>query len=121
MKKKVHKEKAHRNVIFIISLFMGIVALVLFRKQFVSVGKKNKSIAIIFLSTILIIISIYGVVTITLSDFILNFIFKKKSLKYKGDNLFIARTFSSKVKSMSFTLGTITVLITLTLVVLKYI
>ena len=114
---KVHKKKAHRNVIFIISLFMGIVALVLFRKQFVSVGKEP-SIAIIFLSTILIIISIYGV-TITLSDFILNFILKRKSLKYKGDNLFIARTFSSKVKSMSFTLGTITVLITLTLVVLN--
>ncbi len=114
---KVHKKKAHRNITFIFSLAIGILALILFNKQFDSV-RKEPSITIIFVSTIFIIISILGV-TITLSDFILNFILKRKSLKYKGNNLFIARTFSSKVKSMSFTLGTITVLITLTLVVLN--
>ncbi len=114
---KVHKKKSNRNITFIISIFTGIVALLIFSKQF-TISEKEPSMAIILVSTILIIISIYGV-TITLSDFILNFILKRKNLKYKGNNLFIARTFSSKVKSMSFTLGTITVLITLTLVILN--
>ena len=44
---------------------------------------------------------------------------KNKRLKYTSDNLFVARTFRSKVKTMSFTLGTLTLLITLTLVSLN--
>ena len=38
-----------------------------------------------------------------------------KNIKYKKDNLFVARTFSSKARTMGFTLGTLTMLITLTL------
>ena len=70
------------------------------------------------MSIILIIISIFGI-TITLSDLILNIILKRKSLKYSNDNLFVARTFSSKIKTMSFTIGVLTTLITFALVSLN--
>lgn len=106
-----------RNIIFIISLILGISALILFSNQFTGVGQEP-SMFIIFICLILVIISIYGV-TITLSDFILNIVLKNKKLKYSKDNLFIARTFSSKVKTMSFTLGTLTFLITITLIALN--
>lgn len=115
--KLIHKNKKHRNFYFIISLFLGILSLILFDMQFNGINDEP-SFVVILLCIFLIIFSIYGVTT-TLSDFILNYVLKRKNIKYKVNNLFIARTFSSKVKSMSFTLGTITVLITLTFVVLN--
>lgn len=115
--KLIHKNKKHRNFYFIISLFLGILSLILFDMQFNGINDEP-SFVVILLCIFLIIFSIYGVTT-TLSDFILNCVLKRKNIKYKVNNLFIARTFSSKVKSMSFTLGTITVLITLTFVVLN--
>lgn len=114
---KRFKKNKVRDVAFIVSLIVGVVAMFLFDGQFKGVGTEP-SFGIIFLSVILIIISIYGV-AITLSDFILKIVLKNKKIKYSKDNLFIARTFSSKVKTMSFTLGTITVLITFTLIALN--
>lgn len=115
--KKKNKNLKIRNIIFILSLILGITALILFDKEFTRVGVEP-SMSMILICIILIIISIYGVI-ITLSDFILNIVLKNKKLKYTKDNLFVARTFSSKVKTMSFTLGTLTVLITLTLISLN--
>lgn len=115
--KKKNKKLEIRNIIFILSLILGITALILFDKEFTRVGVEP-SMSMILICIILIIISIYGVI-ITLSDFILNIVLKNKKLKYTKDNLFVARTFSSKVKTMSFTLGTLTVLITLTLISLN--
>ena len=112
-----NKNKILRNLAFIISIILGIVALLMFDSQFKAVGNEP-SMTIIFICLILIIISIYGV-TISLSDFILNIILKNKKLKYKNDNLFVTRTFASKVKTMSFTLGTLTCLITITLISLN--
>ena len=114
---KRFKKNKVRNVAFIVSLIVGVVAMFLFDGQFKGMGTEP-SFGIIFLSIILIIISIYGV-AITLSDFILKIVLKNKKIKYSKDNLFIARTFSSKVKTMSFTLGTLTVLITFTLIALN--
>lgn len=110
------KKKIYRNIGFIISLLLGVLALVIFDKQFV-LGEEP-SMGVIFLCLILVIISIYGL-SFTLADFCLNFMLKRKKIKYNKDNLFVIRTFSSKVKTMSFTLGTLTLLITLTLVALN--
>ena len=49
----------------------------------------------IFLSIILIIISIFGI-TITLSDLILNIVLKRKSLKYSNDNYLLQEHFHQK-------------------------
>lgn len=110
------KHKHIRNIGFIISLALGIYAICLFDGQF-HIGTEP-NMGTIFLCIGMIAVSIYGI-TFTLADFILNFVLKNKKIKYTSDNLFVARTFRSKVKTMSFTLGTLTLLITLTLVSLN--
>ena len=114
---KTSKLKKYRGLIFIVAIFLVIVAIDTFDREFRAV-EVNPSFGTIMLCLILIIISIYGV-TYSLGDFILSFVLNNKKIKYKGNNLFVARTFSSKVRSMSFTLGTLTVLITLTLICLN--
>ncbi len=110
-------KKNQLNIGFIVSLILLIIALIAFDRQFKGVGIEP-SFGIILICLVLLIISIYGIV-FTVTDFILNFILKHKKIKYAKDNLFVARTFSSKVKTMSFTLGTLTILITLTLICLN--
>ena len=66
-------------------------------------------------SVILLIISIYGI-TFTLGDFLLTFVCKRKNLKYSKDNLFIVKNFETKSKTIGFTLGTLSLLITLNLI-----
>ena len=114
--KNIIKHKHIRNIGFIISLALGIYGICLFDGQF-HIGIEP-NMGTIFLCIGMIAISIYGV-TFTLADFILNLVLKSKKLKYTSDNLFVARTFRSKVKTMSFTLGTLTLLIALTLVSLN--
>ena len=111
------KLRKFRGLIFIVAIFLGIVAIDMFDKEFSGV-EVNPSFGTIMLCLILVIISIYGIIY-SLGDFILSFVLNNKKLKYKGNNLFVARTFTSKVRSMSFTLGTLTVLITLTLICLN--
>ncbi len=112
------KHKKVRNYVFIFSLCLGIFSLLLFDSQFKLDMYDEPNMGVIFICVGLLILSIYGVI-ITLSDFILKLILSKKALKYKGDNLFVSRTFFSKVKTMSFTLGTLSILITLSMVALN--
>lgn len=114
--KPIAKKKL-KNITFILSLIIGICALVFFDKEFRG-GGHEPSMLVIFTSIFLILISIYGI-SITLSDFLLSFILRHKKVKYKGNNLFIVRNFYSKVKSMSFTIGTLSFLITITLIALN--
>lgn len=72
----------------------------------------------LILGIALFIISIYGV-SVTAGDMLLTLVLRKKSVKYTGDHLFIARTFSSKVRSMSVTMGTLSMLVVLTLLSLN--
>ncbi len=109
--------KEYRGLILAISLFLGIVALDTFDKQFTRVGVEP-SFGVIIICLLLIIVSIYGVIY-TVGDFFLSVVINNKKIKYRKDNLFVARNFSAKVRSMSFTLGTLTVLITLTLICLN--
>ena len=41
-------------------------------------------------------------------------------MKYQNDNLFVARTFASKARTMSFTFGTLSMLILISLLALNY-
>jgi len=113
----IKHSKISRNIVFILSLIIGVYALYLFDKQFIGVGH-DPSFKMIIIAVLLILISIYGV-SITFSEFILNFVLRHKKIKYKGDNLFVTRTLFSKIKTMSFTIGTLSFLITLTLVALN--
>lgn len=54
------------------------------------------------------------------SDFLLSIILKNKKIKYSKDNLFVARAFSSKSRTMGMTLGTLGVLIMFTSLFLNF-
>lgn len=109
-----------RETCFVISVILGLAALGIWRARFCNIEVFGQEATIYYLevSIILLIISIYGI-SVTGTDIILMFVLKKDRLKYQKDNLFLARTFSSKVRSMSLTFGTLSMLITLTLVALN--
>ena len=71
------------------------------------------------ISVIMLIISIYGIST-TCADMFLTVLLKNKKMKYQNDNLFVARTFASKARTMSFTFGTLSMLILISLLALNY-
>ena len=50
----------------------------------------------------------------------LSVLLKNKKLKYKKDNLFVTRVFASKARTMSFTFGTLSLLILLSLLCLNF-
>lgn len=116
---KITKLKKHRNLMFLISLALGIFALVLWNMKLQLEALQDPGIMnIIFICFVLLIISIYGVM-ISAGDFILSVVLKNKRIKYSKDNLFIARTFSAKAKTMGFVFGTLSMLITLAVLFLN--
>ncbi len=80
--------------------------------EFVGIGIEP-SFSKIFLASILLILSIYGI-TYHLGDTLINFVLKKNHRKYKKNHLFILRQFTSKIKTMTRTLATLSLLILLT-------
>ena len=116
---KVLRSSRKRNVLFCISLLLGVLGFLVWNSQFDLNGASDQSIMYwLLLGIILFILSIYGV-SVTAGDMLLTLVLQKRSLKYKGSHLFIARTFSSKVRSMSVTVGTLSMLVVLTLLSLN--
>ena len=112
---KIMKKKNHRTIIFIISVILGVLGLYIWNSQFKLEQMSNQTAPMYLgLSMLLIIISIYGIM-ISVADFILSVVLNNKKIKYSKDNLFVARCFSSKARTMGFTLGTLSMLITFTL------
>ena len=117
---KIIKTKKHRNIIFIISVLIGLSAYLLLNFKINSEILQDSSVlTYLIIGISLFIISIYGIM-FSLSDFFLGIILKVKKIKYVKDNLFIARTFSSKVKTMGITLGTLGVMIMFTFLFLSF-
>ena len=117
---KIYKQKKHRAIVFLISFVLGIIAFLLFHRGMI-MSVKNLSgspMPLIFGSLVLIIFSIYGV-SFSFADFLTSIALKNKKWKYQKDHLFIVRQFTSKVKTMGFTLGTLSLLITLTFLALN--
>lgn len=108
------QKKIYRNIIFTVSVILGIWGLCIFHGIF-----SPENITFFFpdfmKSIILLIVSIYGI-SMTLPHFLMSFILKNKKIKYKHDNLFILRNITSKINTIGVTIGTITLLIALTLV-----
>ncbi|MGH4124601.1 MAG: ABC transporter permease [Clostridium sp.] len=84
---------------FVLSLIAGIVAL---------------SGAPVIVTLICIVFFIYSFY-MGISGFIVMIFLKSKRLKYKKSNLFVFRELSSKINTMGFTMGTLALLFTLTL------
>jgi len=117
--KKITKSKKHRNIIFLLSVALGIIALFLWNMKLKPQVFQDSSIMnIILICFVLLIISIYGVM-ISVGDFILSVVLKNKKIKYSKDNLFIVRTFSTKAKTMGVVFGTLSMLITLAILFLN--
>ena len=112
---KMFRNSKKRNIIFGISLMVGIASIWLwysrFQMEFIS---KNETLTYLMLSMIGLIISIYGI-SATVADMVCSFIIRSKKIKYQKDNLFLIRTFVSKARTMSFTFGTLSMLILLSI------
>lgn len=115
-KSKVTKKKS--IVTFIISLTLVMGGLFIFNNEFKGVGIEPDTLLVI-LSIIMLIGGIYLFIS-SFADFLLSFVLKHKTLKYNKDNLFVIRQFNAKVKTMKKSLGTLSLLITLTLVSLTF-
>ncbi len=117
---KVTKTKRSRNLLFFVSVLIGAGAYVFLNSTFTNDIIMNQSLlTYAIIGILLFIISIYGVM-FSLSDFLLSVVLKNKKIKYSKDNLFVARTFSSKARTMGMTLGTLGVLIMFTLLFLNF-
>jgi putative ABC transport system permease protein len=68
----------------------------------------------VFEITLCFVLCIYGFY-LSLPSILLKLFVDNKRLKYKKDNLFLFRNLSAKINTMSFTLGTLGILLTLTL------
>ena len=115
-KSKVTKKKS--IVTFIISFILVMGGLLIFNNEFKGVGIEPDTLLVI-LSIIMLIGGIYIFIS-SFADFLLAFVLKHKTLKYNKDNLFVIRQFNAKVKTMKKSLGTLSLLITLTLVSLTF-
>ena len=109
---KKFKRKKFSTCKFIAFLLLGIISLLMINHEFVGIGIEP-SFSKIFLASILLILSIYGI-TYHLGDTLINFVLKKNHRKYKKNHLFILRQFTSKIKTMTRTLATLSLLILLT-------
>lgn len=118
--KKMFRSNKKRNVIFAVSVILGIASLFLWNSR-CSFEKFNDPLILTYLmiSMVLLIISIYGV-SATCADMMLSVLLKNKKMKYQKDNLFVTRTFASKARTMSFTFGTLSLLILLSLLCLNF-
>ncbi len=116
---KMLRSSRKRNLLFCVSLLLGVLGFLVWNSQFsLDAGSDQSVMYWLMLGILLFILSIYGV-SVTAGDMLLTLVLRKRSLKYTGDHLFIARTFSSKVRSMSITMGTLSMLVVLTLLALN--
>lgn len=118
--KKMFQNNKKRNLIFLISVFLGIAALLLWYSRCnIESFNDQSTLTYLMAGMIVLIISIYGV-SATCADMLLSLLLKSKRLKYQKDNLFVARTFASKARTMSFTFGTLSMLILVSLLCLNF-
>ena len=89
---KKFKRKKFSTCKFIAFLLLGIISLLMINHEFVGIGIEP-SFSKIFLASILLILSIYGI-TYHLGDTLINFVLKKNHRKYKKNHLFILATLS---------------------------
>ena len=107
-------------IICVLSIILGAISLFLWNSRCTMDNfNKQETLTYLMVSVIMLIISIYGIST-TCADMFLTVLLKNKKMKYQNDNLFVARTFASKARTMSFTFGTLSMLILISLLALNY-
>ena len=99
--------------IFIVSVVLLIAALYINHKEFADAN--NMKGLNILIAIIMLIIGLY-LFYISISSFIVKRYLDNKSRKYKKDNMFLYRNLTSKINTMSFSMGTIAVMFTIILI-----
>ena len=118
--KKMFRNNKKRNIIFMVSAVLGVSSLLLWNSRFSFENFSDEStMTYLMICVIMLIISIYGI-SATCADMLLSILLKSKKMKYQNDNLFVTRTFASKARTMSFTFGTLSMLILLSLLCLNF-
>ena len=100
-------------VTFLISVILLISAVVINHQGFTNAS--NMAGRNIFIAIIMLILGIY-LFYISISSFIVKRYLNNKSRKYKKDNMFLYRNLTSKINTMSVTMGTIALMFTIILV-----
>ena len=99
--------------IFIVSVVLLITALYINHKEFADAN--NMKGLNILIAIIMLIIGLY-LFYISISSFIVKRYLDNKSRKYKKDNMFLYRNLTSKINTMSLSMGTIAVMFTIILI-----
>ncbi len=102
---KESHEQAKRLLVPVAAAFFLIFGLFLFGNK----SWNEVTLAVFLTGLVLTIYLLYG----GISAWIICYVRNKKNAVYRKDNLFLLRQFSSKVRAMSFTMGTLTALFTL--------
>jgi len=100
-------DKGKQWIFFISLAYITLFYVLMFR------GGYGIADALIFI--IIFIVAIY-LVYLGLSSFVVRYIRNKRDGIYKSDNLFLLRQFAAKIKTMPFTMGTLTILFALSMV-----
>lgn len=104
--KKAVKKDRHRRMIFTVSIILGVIGTAFLLMRVLLLG---------IIGAALIIIFLYGFF-ISFSSGVPDFFDKRPGSKYKGNNLLIFRSLSSKLSTMGVVMATIALLFTATLI-----
>ncbi len=100
-------------IIFAVSIALLVGAILINNNEFANAS--NMTGRNIFIAIIMLIVGIY-LFYISISSFIVKRYLNNKSRKYKKDNMFLYRNLTSKINTMSFSLGTIALMFTIILI-----
>ena len=118
--KKMFCSNKKRNIIFIVSVILGVASLFIWASRWtMEKSGEQETLTYLIISLSMLIISMYGI-SATCADMLLSVLLKNKKIKYQKDNLFVTRTFASKARTMSFTFGTLSMLILISLLCLNF-
>lgn len=109
----VIKKSKGNIIVFITSLVLLLLAYFINDREFSNMS--NMTGRNIFIALVMLIIGIY-LFYISISSFIVKRYLQNKSRKYKKSNMFLYRNLTSKINTMSITMGTIALMLTFILV-----
>lgn len=109
----VIKKSKGNIIVFITSLVLLLLAYFINDREFSNMS--NMTGRNIFIALVMLIIGIY-LFYISISSFIVKRYIQNKSRKYKKSNMFLYRNLTSKINTMSITMGTIALMFTFILV-----
>ncbi len=100
-------------ILFAVSIALLVGAILINNNEFANAS--NMTGRNIFIAIIMLIVGIY-LFYISISSFIIKRYLNNKSRKYKKDNMFLYRNLTSKINTMSFSLGTIALMFMIILI-----